>query len=632
MLAAALALLVAQPPAAPKLYPPEAATSARIAALRAELDERLGKLPADLKPDVRADVAIYAKAAEWTVRHGEWNLKDSAAQTVRVLEAGIGRAKAAADGKTPWREVTGRPVIRGFVSWVDGSVQPVAVSTPAGDLSESDWQCDVVLHGRDNTLTEVKFIAQCEAAKPSATKRIVIEPYGRGNNGYRWAGETDVYEAMRVIEPDPKRTVLRGFSMGGAGTWHIGLHHPTRFAAIQPGAGFTTTRGYTKLPADLPSYVEKCLTIYDAERYAENLFNLPAVAYSGANDKQKAAADGIERAVKGFPEKLRFTHLVAPGLEHKQPAEWVAKCDAELAKHLPRKDADRVRLVTYTPKYVHGGPNGPIHLTALERQYERAVLDWARTPDGYVVTTSNVRQVNVLDGRRVVLDGQVMDLTAGGGLAGHHFRREGGRWAADQEMNDSGKLDRMRFERRAGQLVPVVGSPIKRIGSQGPIDDAFTGNFVAVPARATGWHAAPDKLAADIQAQFAADWDRFMRGTLPTKGRDWPRSEVLFGDPASNPAITTVLPWLPIRWTEDELVVNGVRYDPATHLPVLIYPHPLRPGTSVVLNSGHTFGAKDFQGSNAQLYPRLGDWAVRKATGEVVASGLFDENWQFPKQ
>ena len=70
--------------------------------------------------------------------------------------------------------------------------------------------------------------------------------------------------------------------MGGAGTWHIGLRHPDRFAVLQPGAGFTTTHGYiAKLPDPLPRYQEKCLRIYDAYRYAENAFNVPIVAYSG---------------------------------------------------------------------------------------------------------------------------------------------------------------------------------------------------------------------------------------------------------------------------------------------------------------------------------------------------------------
>ena len=124
------ALVLAQPPA--KSFPPDAATAARIAELRKELDDRLAKL----KPD--PDVTVYAKAAGWTVRHNEWFVKDSAAQTVRVLEAGIGRAKELAAGRTPWRDVVGRPVVRGFVSAVDGSVQPAAVTRPAGDVSKLD--------------------------------------------------------------------------------------------------------------------------------------------------------------------------------------------------------------------------------------------------------------------------------------------------------------------------------------------------------------------------------------------------------------------------------------------------------------------------------------------------------------
>ena len=67
--------------------------------------------------------------------------------------------------------------------------------------------------------------------------------------------------------------------------------------------------------------------------YAENAFNVPVVAYSGEKDPQKAAADNIESALKGFKEPLRFTHLVAPGLEHQMPPEWQAKAEAEYRKY-----------------------------------------------------------------------------------------------------------------------------------------------------------------------------------------------------------------------------------------------------------------------------------------------------------
>jgi hypothetical protein len=55
-----------------------------------------------------------------------------------------------------------------------------------------------------------------------------------------------------------------------------------------------------------------------------------------------------------------------------------------------------------------------------------------------------------------------------------------------------------------------------------------------------------------------------------------------------------------------------------------------------VLNSGHTFHAPEFLETNAQLYPRLGDFALLKpaptekdpVAAEVVTAGLFDDFWQ----
>src|SRR5262249_51286809 len=166
---------------------------------------------------------------------------------------------------------------------------------------------------------------------------IQISIYGRGNNAYRWAGEADVFEALdhfvnvenavgrgRLIDQD--RIVLRGFSMGGAGTWHLGLHTPSRWCVLGPGAGFTSTHGYIKnLPAKLPDYQESCLHIYDAVDWAENIFNVPVVAYSGADDPQRQAAVNIEDKLKVSDLKgvtFPLTHLVAPKLKHQFPAEW----------------------------------------------------------------------------------------------------------------------------------------------------------------------------------------------------------------------------------------------------------------------------------------------------------------------
>ncbi|MCI0701489.1 MAG: hypothetical protein L0241_10445, partial [Planctomycetia bacterium] len=546
----------------------------------------------------------------------------------------------------------GKWVLRAYRSDIDDSIQPYAVLLPHdyGKDPKKKWRLDIVLHGRDSSLTEAKFIATHGTTAKDAPKDlgyIQLEPYGRGNNAYRWAGETDVFEALdnfrrRILASpgplpptsvDDKRIVLRGFSMGGAGTWHIGLHRPFDFVVIGPGAGFTTTHGYVgNLPKELPDYQEKCLRIYDAVNYAENVFNVPVVTYSGEKDPQKKAADNIENALKNFKEPFKFTHLVAPDLEHKMPKDWQDKAETEYRKFADkgRPTPERVRFVTYTTRY---GDFGYGTVMALDEQYRKAVVDGTFTAKKWELKTENVRAIRPsFDFSGVVpealfVDGQKVEIDRLTILV-----KRDGKWTAERLM---------------AWLSDHTKAPVKRSSIQGPIDDAFRSRFVVVEPTGEGWHPAPGKYAGAEVAQFAKVWDRYFRGTVPLgKAADYkPESIfpnlVLFGDAQSNPLIAKVLPKLPITWTKDKLVVNGVEYDPKTHVPVLIYPNPLNENRNyVVINSGHTFKEADLKGTNALLYPRLGDWAVIKPTPtdkdpaayEVVAAGLFDENWQFPKK
>ena len=192
-----------------------------------------------------------------------------------ALDRGLLRASQAARGEQPWLGQTGQAVVRAYRSRMDGSVQPYAVTFPADyGKDRTRWRLDVVLHGRNDDLTEAAFLHQHDGDRPAPADQdwVQIDIYGRGNNAYRWAGETDVEEAVEnflAVEQvlgrgaliDRDRFVLRGFSMGGAGTWHLGLHRPSQWCVIGPGAGFTTTHGYIKnLPDKLPPYQEACLT------------------------------------------------------------------------------------------------------------------------------------------------------------------------------------------------------------------------------------------------------------------------------------------------------------------------------------------------------------------------------------
>lgn len=248
LLGAAAAVVTAQPQ-------PEKVAKAQTLVL--EFSAKLKQTK--VTPDLQADVGIYLKAADWILRHPEEFFRPASNdQLIAVLEKGLARVAEVQSGALSWPKQKGR-LSRGYISRIDGSVQPYGLVIPESYDPAKPTRLDVVLHGRADTQNEVNFLFAHDAAKPipPAQQHLVLEVYGRGNNAYRWAGEADVFEAVESVRSrynvDPNRIVLRGFSMGGAGAWHIGLHYPDQWVAIEAGAGFAETRTYAKLPPLRPS-------------------------------------------------------------------------------------------------------------------------------------------------------------------------------------------------------------------------------------------------------------------------------------------------------------------------------------------------------------------------------------------
>jgi len=170
---------------------------------------------------------------------------------------------------------------------------------------------------------------------------------------------------------------------------------------------------------------------------------------------------------------------------------------------------------------------------------------------------------------------------------------------------------------------------------QGPIDDAFMDGFLCVRPTGSPWHPVTEQWGRTTFDVFRQNFAKWLRGDVRVKDdRAVAVSDIadynliLFGDPRSNSVIGQIVGKLPIRWTDTEIVVGTEKFSAADHVPMLIYPNPLNPKRYVVINSGHTFGDADFRGTNAWLYPRLGDYAVVTADGTVALSGFFDERWQ----
>ncbi|HEY2840427.1 MAG TPA: prolyl oligopeptidase family serine peptidase, partial [Pirellulales bacterium] len=271
-----------------------------------------------LKPDVE----ILLKAVDYALRDGSFYNTREIAWADAQFKLAADRIEALARGQHPWTVERGL-VVRGFRSRLDQSAQPYGLVIPDDFDFVKPASLYVWLHGRGDTALDLQFIQQ-RLTSPGQIRpagAIVLHPFGRYCNGYKSAGEVDVFEAVEAVARDYKidrdRIVLIGFSMGGAGVWHIGAHYPDRWAAISPGAGFVDVRRYQNLsPDELPTWHEQTLwNVYDAPAYARNLLNVPLVAYSGELDKQKQAADLMEETLRA--QGLTMTHIIGPGVGHK---------------------------------------------------------------------------------------------------------------------------------------------------------------------------------------------------------------------------------------------------------------------------------------------------------------------------
>jgi dienelactone hydrolase len=566
--------------------------------------------------DLLPDVQIYHKAVDWALRHDEFfNVKEVG--TARdLLKTGMARAKELRDGKPSWTTATGL-VPRGYRSRIDDSVQPYGLVVPptykAGSGKKS--RLDLWLHGRGETLSELAFVGQRHKSMGEFTPAdtIVLHLYGRFCNASKFAGEIDTFEAIDSVakryDIDRDRIVVRGFSMGGASTWHLAVHYADRFAAANPGAGFAETPVYANIykdPVKPTPWQETLWHWYNATDYAANLANLPVVAYSGELDKQKAAADTMAKAMKD--EGLDLIHVIGPKTEHKYEPEAkkeVARQIDEFAGKGRNIAPRKVRFTTWTLRY----PSLYwVSVGGLEKHWEQARVEAELSPDGHVTaTTKNVSVVHfsARPMSKLTLDGQTFTNVT------DEFVKTDGRWG-------NKPLDGLR-------KVP---------GLQGPIDDAFMDRFAFVIPTGKPMHEKTGAWVAAEQERAIAMWRRFFRGDARVVKDEAVTPDliasshlVFWGDPQSNKLLEGIVERLPIRWTPKEITAGPQKFPADSHVPVLIYPNPLNPKRYVVLNSGFTFQDQAPM-SNSRHVPMLPDWAVMDVSAKkVAAADFFGEKW-----
>ncbi|MEZ6064849.1 MAG: hypothetical protein R3B90_03880 [Planctomycetaceae bacterium] len=407
---------------------------------------------------------------------------------------------------------------------------------------------------------------------------------------------------------------------------------------------------------------------YDCPPWAANLRHIPTIAYSGEVDRQKQAADVMVAACDAeLVNELALLHIIGPNTAHQLHPDSLAEIERRLAiiaaapqRPLPR----RVRFRTCTLKYnqVHW-----VTIDSMDEHWRPAEVDARIGPHGELdFSTSNVSGLTVRFPPGSLGDASPLgdiispipvtfaELPNPIAIAGEQSAADSGDIveAAVQILRDDPRLRVLTDGSwecsfvRSGDGWEIVDAPLsgrrKRHNLQGPIDDAFMDSFLFVTPTGDESHPPVSKWVESESSRAIQQWRQQMRGDARVK----PASEVtdediashnliLWGDPASNPLIERILPDLPLTWTPGALHVAGVDYDPAKHVPVLIYPNPLNPRRYVVLNSGFTYREYDYL-NNARQTPKLPDWSVinldtppgPRWPGKVVDAGFFGEDWQ----
>jgi pimeloyl-ACP methyl ester carboxylesterase len=248
-----------------------------------------------------------------------------------------------------------------FQSGIDGSVQYYGlVAAAKGHGGGPQPGLILTLHG-----SSVEAIGQAQVYSPRPWAHVVA-PTNRRPYGFDWEdwGRLDALEvlelATRALRPDPKRIWLTGHSMGGHGSWHLGVTFPDRWAAVAPSAGWVSMLSYAGArPVDgagpVATLVRRATAPSDTLVLAPNLARPGMgvyVLHGSADDNVPVAqARTMRERLGGFHPD--FAYYERPGAGHwwgNECCDWPPLMDFLLRHELPdRSEVNRVDFVTMNP-------------------------------------------------------------------------------------------------------------------------------------------------------------------------------------------------------------------------------------------------------------------------------------------
>jgi predicted peptidase len=540
--------------------------------------------------------------------------------------------------------------MRGYYSEIDGSLQGYAILVPEKYDSTKASPLVVNLHGYDPGYSAWWENAFLPGFNPNAYKHddlIFVNPFGRGNTIYQDIGEHDVLrvieEMQRLYNIDSDRIYLTGGSMGGGGTWHIGLRYADKFAAIAPIMG-PTEYIFWAGPYDEQMSRERRF-ILDRKSplsYAENALHLPVFCNHGVLD-EIVPVQQSRRMVRRLNDLgYDIKYIEHPEAEHGGFDPLMEDRIFSWFENYER-DPSPSRVVMKAGS-LKDGDSYWVHITRFIDQLQFATIDArVRSRIAIQILTRNIAEFRItcdpalIDAKaqvRVSIDNSAPLVVTVPGSGEIGFRAG---------VIEDGIV-------RQWSVAPAAGHQTrsKNAAICGPISDAFNSAFMLVYGSI-----GDDNESAINEAEahrFARQWYSWQH-VFPRMKRDVDITEedkrmfnlILFGGPSSNSMTAEYQEFIPFRFENGKIIAGnriysgndiglamvalnpeyGNRY-------IVIYAGVTWPGThGIIKRIGSEFDYVIFDDKTMGINALQGNLTI---DGTPLLCGFFNQDWKLSER
>ena len=553
---------------------------------------------------------------------------------------------------------------RTFISGIDGSCQYYSILPPSDFKKDSVYSLLLTLHGAG---VEARGQVAAYTRKDWA---FVAAPTNRRRYGFDWQdwGRLDALEVLADVKrnypTDEDRVYLVGHSMGGHGTWHVGLSHPDLFAAIAPSAGWTTIQLYA------PFFLQKSYLFASPEQlkfrdlvmredvtplFLENARNLPSYILHGGADDNVPPIQG--RLMSKYLNDLGYEYVYdeVPGQGHWWNIDSTPGTDCIDKKEMmdflraQKRDPYPREIVFKTTDPAHSNQCYWLRIDELENLYQdgeiKAIIlpysgshwfidpyffdsltkTWPPKVEQIIITAQNIKQFSIdkktlIDNIRI--NGQNIQLK--------NLNRE-----QISFYKDGNKFKIGKPKQSALRKTPELYGPIKR---------AYFSPFLLVYGT-KGDSLSTERNLHQARLQSYTWWMRangyveVVPDTEVTDDMARRYNLILFGNHETNAYVKAINRQLPVHLEDKRIIVGREKINIDSLCMMEIYPNPRHPKKFVLLYSATNQDMEKYTGLFSTLYSSAGlpdfiVWdksALNYGWAGVICAGFFDQNWRLDK-